>query len=294
MTFTVHANSGLVANNIFSYNQAIAGATESFFVNGVSQAVNTYQPVPGDALEYLLTVGATAGSSTIRLGAGCAGNATGVVTLSQPDMRPTNIGANVPAYQRIADQYTYDTVGFPRYLRFDGVDDGMSTPANLNLSATDKVTVFAGARKLSDAARGMAVEFGVFTTNPNGTFQVNAPDNNFTLLTYSFASQGTAFSNQTNLGGYAAPITNVVTGIGDIGADIATLRVNGGAQVQTNSTDQGTGNYSAYPLYIGSRNNSSLWFNGYLYSAIVVGSSLTAAQISSTESWINGKEGGVY
>jgi hypothetical protein len=91
--------------------------------------------------------------------------------------------------------------------------------------------------------------------------------------------------------GYAAPISGVLTGIGEISTDTNILRVNG-AQVATNTTDQGTGNYgSTYPLFIGSRNNASLWFNGRLTSLIVRGAASSASEIAATESWVNGKTG---
>jgi hypothetical protein len=83
-----------------------------------------------------------------------------------------------------------------------------------------------------------------------------------------------------------APTTNVLTGIGDIAADTAILRVNG-SQVAQDTADQGTGNYLTYPLYIGRRAGSSLPFNGQLYSLIVrFGTNLPAATIIQTETWV--------
>ena len=56
-----------------------------------------------------------------------------------------------------------------------------------------------------------------------------------------------------------------------------------------------TGNFGTYPLYIGARNNgASLLFSGNIYSLIVVGSAVSAGNITATESWVNGKVGGVY
>jgi hypothetical protein len=89
--------------------------------------------------------------------------------------------------------------------------------------------------------------------------------------------------------GYAAPITNVLTGIGDIAGDNAILRVNG-TQVAQNTADQGTGNYLAYPLYIGRRAGTSFPFNGQIFGLIVrFGSNLDAATISQTETWLGAR-----
>ena len=218
-----------------------------------------------------------------------AGDGTSSMYWWGADLRPSNIGTSVPAYQRIADQYTYDSNGFPRYLRFDGVDDGMSTPANLNLSGTDKATVFAGVRKLSDAAAGFVAELSDNRNNNAGSWAMTAPAT--TAANYVVIFRGSLNPvNVTPATTFTAPISNVLTGVGNIAADTNQLRVNGSA-FTTSTDDLGTGNFGTYPLYIGSRGNASGWFNGYLYSAIVVGTSLSAAQISSTESWIAGKEG---
>ena len=213
------------------------------------------------------------------------------------DCRPSNIGTSVPAYQRIADQYTYDSNGFPRYLIANGTATGMYTPNNLNLSGTDKVTVFAGVRKLSDAASGIVCEFSVNWNNNTGTFISVAPDVTAPNGDYVAASRGTAASNINQFARSAitpAPVTNVVTATHDIPGDLSAIRLNGAANGTNGTGDKGLGNFGTYPLYIGARNNTSNWLNGYLYSLIVVGAASTAAQISSTESWINVKEGTVY
>ena len=207
------------------------------------------------------------------------------------DLRPANIGANVPAYQRIADANTYDTSGFPLYLRFDGIDDSMYTPANLNLSGTDKVSVFAGVRKLSDAALGLFAEFSNNAASNSGAFYFAAPINTGASGNYGFYSRGSvATPSGANSSALLAPRTSVVAGLGDISGDLMTLRVDG-AQAATNTADQGTGNFGTYPLYIGARNNNSLWFNGQLYSLIIAGSAVSAGNISATEQWVAGKTG---
>jgi hypothetical protein len=104
---------------------------------------------------------------------------------------------------------------------------------------------------------------------------------------FRFDSRGTATS--FSVGGTAsAPVTAVVTGFGDISGDSAILRVNG-AQAASITTDQGTGNYGNYPLYIGRRGGASLPFNGHLYSLVVRGAASTDSQIASVERYINGK-----
>ena len=176
------------------------------------------------------------------------------------------------------------------YLFFDGVDDSLAT-GSIDPGAVDKAQVFAGVRKLSDADQGMLAELSVSSTANNGAFFMLAPN---TALTgnYGFRSKGTIAVSPSSAASYAAPITNVLTGIGDISGDNAILRVNA-SQVAQLTTDQGTGNFLAYPLYIGRRASSTLPFNGHLYSLIVrfSAANLSDAQIASTENYVNNLTG---
>jgi hypothetical protein len=182
--------------------------------------------------------------------------------------------------------YQIDGTGRP-YLSFDGVDDFLVTPTIT--PGTDKSQVFVGLRKLSDAATGIVVETSTNFNSFSGVVAIQAPSG--ALARYAFTSRGTAIATAVTLSVYAAPITNVLTGIGDIAADTSILRVNG-VQAASVTTDQGTGNYLAYPMYIGRRAGTLLPFNGYLYSLIVrFGPNLAAGTISETETWMNGKTG---
>jgi hypothetical protein len=200
------------------------------------------------------------------------------------DLRFTNDGVGIPNYQRVAAATNYDSTGFPPYLRFDGVDDCLFT-SSINFTATDKMTVWAGERKISDAAQGVVAELSATIASNNGTFLLSAPNSAAANLNYS--SKGTVLADNT-VTTYAAPITNVITGQSDIAGDSNIIRINGSAKA-TVSTDQGTGSFGNYPLYVGRRNNTSLQWNGRLYSLIVRGAQSTLTQVTNTETWVNGK-----
>ena len=206
------------------------------------------------------------------------------------------LGSTASPYQRVGSAFDVtDPVGFPsypcHYLSFDGVDDFMQTPT-ITPNA-DKVQVFAGVRKLSDAAQGMVAELSAIITNV-GTFNLQAPSASPSQL--RFVSGGSLFGSGIvdAVAGYAAPITNVLTGLGDISGDLAALRVNG-TQAAQSTADQGAGNYLAYPLFIGRRGGTTLPFNGQLFSLIVRFSTanLDAGLISQTERWVAQKTPGV-
>jgi hypothetical protein len=203
------------------------------------------------------------------------------------------VGSTATAYQKVTTAFNVTEAGVESlgYLSFDGVDDWMVTPTIT--PGIDKAQIFAGVRKLSDAALGIAVEYSATVDTNNGAFYLAAPVAAGTA-NYLFRSKGTSGVNAsyTNAA-VAAPITNVLTGLGDIPGDRATLRVNG-TQVAQNTADQGTGNYLAYPMYIGSRAGTSLRFNGHLHQLITrFGANLELAQIESTEAYVAGKTAGV-
>lgn len=173
------------------------------------------------------------------------------------------------------------------YLSFDGTDDFLVTPA-INFTATDKVQVFAGVRKLSDAARAILLEASTSSSSP-GAFGLEAPS--LAAANYHFTSTGTIVRSATYTNAaVAAPVSSVITCLGDISGDISAMRVNG-VQVAQNTGDQGTGNYGNHALYIGMRGSTTLPFNGYLFGLIVRGAASNAAQIASTEAWLNQRTG---
>jgi hypothetical protein len=181
-----------------------------------------------------------------------------------------------------APTYQIDGNGFP-YLLFDGVDDGMVTSA-INFTVTDAVTIWAGLRKQSDAARACFVELGI--SMATGRFNIEAPSG--ALNDIALFSGGTAL--QAIGAVVAAPSTRVMSGQAKISTDLLKIRLNG-VDAGSNSADQGTGNYSNSILFIGRRGGTTLPFNGRIYSLIIRGVESTQGQITSTESWVNSKTG---
>jgi hypothetical protein len=205
-----------------------------------------------------------------------------------PDSRVTNDGVGIPAYQRVNTSTDYDTTGFPYYLRFDGTDDSMAT--NTITPGIDKVQVFAGVRKNSDAALGIVAELAVVSgaSNP-GSFFMTAPRTAGTG-DFAFNAGGTTFgSGAISPNSFPSPTTRILTGLGDISGDSVLLRVNG-TQQASSSVDLGSGNFGNYPLYLGRRGGTINPFYGNLYSLIVrFGANLDATTINNTETYVNSK-----
>ena len=192
---------------------------------------------------------------------------------------PSGNSANFPVLQQ-------DGTG-RYYLSFNGVNQWLQTNS-IDFTYGDKMFVAAGVRKLSDAATGMLTELSVNLNANAGSFYVLAP-NTSGANTYAFVTNGTAQAPTIGTG-YGAPITNVFAAVGNISGPNAVMRVNG-TQVAQSTASQGTGNYGNYPLYIGARAGSSLWFNGRLYGLVVAGKQASAGEITSCERYLNQRTG---
>jgi hypothetical protein len=237
--------------------------------------------------EWQEATGTATGNSNGGFAINTYGGATAlVVDVWQPQLEQS---ATATAYQKVTSQYVVTETGVPsvHYLRFDGVDDAMATPS-IDFSASDEMSVFAGVRKLSDAATAFVFELSASIGTNNGAVYVAAP---FATGVggYTFNSKGInqATASATS---FTAPTTNILTGLGDISTDTSLLRVNG-TQVATSATDQGTGNYGNYPLYIGARAGTSIYFNGNLYGLTVRGALSDDPTVAKAEKLVAKKTG---
>lgn len=164
------------------------------------------------------------------------------------------------------------------YLSFDGTDDFLQT-SSIDFTATNKVSLFVGVRKLSDASAGMVCELGSNVSTVAGTFFIAASPGALAQITA--ASNGTVarFADATNL---PAPISTVISASSDITANTLIIRANG-TQRMKNTVSQGGGKYANYPLHIGRRSGVSLPFNGHIYGLIGVGKLVSDTETTAIE-----------
>jgi hypothetical protein len=210
------------------------------------------------------------------------------------DLRPADQATGLigPTYQRVVDAATYDAVGFLPYLQFDGLSWSMST-GSIDFTATDKMTVWAGVRKLSDGAQQALTELSAAYNSNNGAFVITAAEAGQTVYGVGLNQSVSGFYLPSP---FAAPITNVVNAsfnfAGAALSDKIIPRING-VQNQNNpgGSAPSVGNFGNYPLFIGARNNASQFFSGWLTSLIVRGAQSTQGQIEATEAWVNQRTG---
>jgi hypothetical protein len=192
-------------------------------------------------------------------------------------------------YQRVGSFLDVSEEGKARRGRlwYNGTSHFMQTPTIT--PGTDKVQVFAGVRKLSDAAQAALASFG--NNTEDGSVETFAPRGTTTSFRFGTRSGGTVKTPAADASGseFDAPITVVFTSLCSISEDLITLRIDG-TQVAQNTADQGSGNYLAYPIYFGARAGTSLFFNGYEDTSIVrFGPNLDDTTISKVESYVASK-----
>jgi hypothetical protein len=228
-----------------------------------------------------------AGTGVFGFDQRAAGTQNGTVEIWGADLRITNDGVDIPAYQRIAAATDYDTVGFLPYLAFDGSDDFLVT-GSINPGSVDKAQVFAGVRRIG--SEGMIAETSVSSPSAAGSFYFYYSGAN--VEGYSRGAAAPTAGQAATVSASMSSGTEVYTITHDIAGDLSVLRRN--AVAGTNGTDdKGAGNFTSQILYVGRRGGSSLAFGGRLYGLIVrfSAANLDAGVIDSAEAWMAAKTG---
>jgi hypothetical protein len=205
------------------------------------------------------------------------------------------------AYQRIAAATDYATgASFPPYLAFDGVDDSMTLDSLVSGTsyfegANAPMTWFAG------ATRNTTGSFMNLLSVADNT-DVTASDNDFidfrfpsatdqiSVLFRDFTTPPPTGNDKTVVAGTnSAPATNVLTWARSSTTGVA--RVNGVAGTAADQTQPAIGLALATlgALRRGATPTIANHLAGRIYSLIVLGRTATAAELTSTETWINGK-----
>jgi|GEM_PF-1873467 hypothetical protein len=196
-------------------------------------------------------------------------------------------GSTATNYQRVGSFLDVSEEGKARRGRiwYNGTSHFMQT--GTITPGTDKVQVFAGVRKLSDAAAGILIESSTISETSNGAFGIAAPGSSTKFIAIS---RGTIIRTAgTTSAAYNAPTTRVVSAFSDISGDRVALHIDG-TQVAQSTESQGTGNYLAYPIYFGARAGTSLFYNGYEDTSIIrFGPNLDDTTISKVESYVASK-----
>lgn len=172
-------------------------------------------------------------------------------------------------------------------LSFNGSNQWLQVPS-LNLSATDKISIFTGV--YANTGSAMIAEFSPNAASYTNAFYVVSGMDRFSQFNSLSHGDATASVNQnTGIDG-VLPKLAIFTVTHDIAASISTSRIN-----QVSGVDavggKGRGNFGNYPLYIGCRNSNTLFFDGRVYSMMLRGVIGDSASIINAENWHNARIG---
>lgn len=155
------------------------------------------------------------------------------------------------------------------YLEFDGSDDFLKTN-NIDFSGTDKVSLFAGVRKLNDANTGILLELSESAESiaNYGSFYIATPLSAIGSAVRSYSrGVNNVFALAAPLSSFQGTLPLIITSKSMV-TGYCSLSVNKNVFFGISSR---TGNYGNYPLYIGRRGGTSLPFNGHIYGLIGIG-----------------------
>jgi len=148
------------------------------------------------------------------------------------------------------------------------------------------MSVLAGVRKLSNAGIGIVLETSVDSFTNDGSFGFFDKSGN--AATDILFRAGGVTPAQVTPANFAAPLTFVLTAQDSISTPELSVRTNA-LQVATSTATQGTGNFGNYPLYLGGRAGTGIYFNGRLHSLIVLGRTVTPTELTQTEGYVETK-----
>ena len=202
-------------------------------------------------------------------------------------------GSTATAYQKVGAAYDVTESGVASVYTayFDGVDDCLVSPS-IDFSGTDKMSVFAGARKVNDTA-GVVAELSADTNATLGSFYfVSGTVDGQTGWQSSAHGGDVPYANQIASSTIAGPDTAVLSIAHDIPGDLSTIRRNGVAGT-SGTGDKSTGNFGNYPLYVGQRGAETIPYKGFLSALCTRGAATDAALVTSMEKWLVARTPGV-
>ena len=195
-------------------------------------------------------------------------------------------GSTPTAYQKVGAAYDITESGVASVYTayFDGVDDCLVSPS-IDFTGTDKMSVFAGARKVDDTVRIIAELSANANLNVGSFFVLSGEEAERTGWISGARGSASLSWGKIAYSTIVGPDTAVLSSQHNIPGDLSTIRRNGVAGT-SGTRDKGTGNFGNYPLYIGQRNAASAPYKGFLSALCTRGAATDAALVTSMEKWL--------
>lgn len=276
---------GADGSTIAGYVNLTTGVASSvaggYTITTTSKANSFYEivvtsPAATNALLLFAAVDAV-GSLTITA------NGTDGIAAWRPQLE---LGSTATAYQHVIDSLGFNVTesGQPScsYLSFNGSNQWMQTAASVGFSATDEMSVFAGVRKVSDAALASVIEFGTNAASAGGFGYFDPLSASTPNRTAAYRSEAALYTDTPEV---VAPVYYVAAITSKRATPIITFRRNGVVR-GTSVSAQGAGNYGNAVTYFGSRAGASMFYGGLMFSTIIRGALTSGTLLTRTEQYV--------
>lgn len=278
------------AVTLYNSTDAAHAASSALIISGPGSITGTtFRSVSGLTSEWTtveITVDAPITGKLYRLmvypnstGAGVAGQSVGIWGAQ---MEQNNNASN---YQRVNTTTDYNVVGFPLYLRFDGVDDYMTTPTAVPMGLISTFDTSCAFAREQNAAIAVLIEYGNGASAPDGSFAYFAPLSADTA-TNLFRLRGTVTLQNAVAQPLGVPVVMSARAVINSGF---VMRYNAGI-VASNGTSQ-AGALTDQILYLGARSGATLPFKGRFYGLITPGRRLSSGEMFNVERFLGQKSG---
>ncbi|SIO11886.1 hypothetical protein [Vannielia litorea] len=183
----------------------------------------------------------------------------------------------------------YQTDGTLHWLAFNGSN------ASLSAAAFDwggaQALVMLAITKLTDTSTCCVLETSANSNSHAGTLAVFAPSAQHGAGVLEFRVRGSGAGETLKSLGHPVPGAFLLTGLADLAAQTASLRVDGATTAASAAVPSG-GTLGAHEIFLGRRNNSSLPFLGRFHGGVLANSLPDPATLDSLETWGSSRLGG--
>lgn len=171
-----------------------------------------------------------------------------------------------------------------KYVDFDATDDALASAVQ-TVNTVDACTIVVGVKFRTASAGGVLTGVRAGSASGSNLARGTVPANGRFLFTHQ-GSINPATVPQVD--GYTGAQTLVVSARGKIATDLSELYING-TLVDSDTADQGTGNYANGAMLIGDLFNNSI--DGQVFGALWIGRLLTSGERASVEAYLATKLG---
>lgn len=288
-----NVSTGVVGNLPANTSASITLQPNGWYRCAVTRAINAGTAGAASAMYGIVGIATADGTSSY------AGNTSSGLYVWGADLRVANDGVGLPPYQRVGagiptttnpavtGTADYDTVGFPQFLAFDGVDDWMAVPdASMPVSG---FVVAAGINAVSSTASKAIIARAYIW----GSFQFVVRANNFAGFPSKLACGiGRTGVNEAVVYSSGTADSGTVVVVGTYNKTAVTATTNTAAAESANYNQDITYNASdaaALGAFRTTSNVTASRMNGRLYGLVLRSAASSAEQIANLTAWMNSK-----